>query len=92
MTDLRPRLWLLPMSLPRHLETSLRYLYVISLAMSVLNLAPVYHLDGEWAARAFVAFLLPSASEARRQMLLQWLFRGVTALFVVNIVASLLSL
>lgn len=91
VTDLRPRIWPLPVSLPRHVETSLNYLFTISLALAILNLAPVYHLDGEWATRAFVALLLPSVSEARRQELLRWIFRSVSVLFAVNVALSLAS-
>eukprot|EP00026_Physarum_polycephalum_P005879 Phypoly_transcript_05918.p1 GENE.Phypoly_transcript_05918~~Phypoly_transcript_05918.p1 ORF type:complete len:585 (+),score=99.29 Phypoly_transcript_05918:109-1863(+) len=47
----------LDIDLPYILDKSLRYLASISAALAMLNMAPVYYLDGEWCLRPFLALL-----------------------------------
>lgn len=60
IAEFSPRRWWLPFfSLPKLITQFLNYLASLSLALGVLNLAPVYFLDGEWACWAFISLLLP---------------------------------
>jgi membrane-associated protease RseP (regulator of RpoE activity) len=60
IAEFSPRRWWLPsFTLPTLISQFLNYLASLSLALGVLNLAPVYFLDGEWACWAFISLLLP---------------------------------
>jgi len=54
----------------------------------VLNLAPAYHLDGEHALRAYLALFFPTLSGQMQDKLATGIFRGVSILFIVNIIVS----
>jgi membrane-associated protease RseP (regulator of RpoE activity) len=65
------------------------YMISISAALAVLNLAPVYWLDGEYALKAYLHILFSGWTESDRDWLAQTIFRSSTALFIVNIVVSM---
>lgn len=69
-----------------------RYMTTISLALSVLNIAPAFWLDGDHALKAFVRICLPGWTEANRMWLSELILRSTAILFIVNIVASFLGL
>lgn len=54
VTDYCPAAWWVPMRLPHMLEQLLAYTFAISAALALLNMAPVYGLDGEAALRSLL--------------------------------------
>ncbi len=91
VSEYRPRWIGLPVWLPQSLETLLRYLISLSGALALINLAPVYWLDGQWALKAL---LLAGAAHTQG---CRWLGRGsdllltgTTALLAANVLLPLL--
>ena len=60
MTDYRPACWWIPMGLPHALEQLLAYTFAVSAALALLNMAPVYGLDGEAALKSLLQLSVPS--------------------------------
>ena len=54
LTDYAPAAWWVPMGLPHVLEQLLAYTFSVSAALALLNMAPVYGLDGEAALRSLL--------------------------------------
>ena len=54
MTDYCPVAWWVPMGLPHVIEQLLAYTFAVSAALALLNMAPVYGLDGEAALRSLL--------------------------------------
>jgi Zn-dependent protease len=52
VTDYAPMAWWVPMGLPHVLEQLLAYTFSVSAALALLNMAPVYGLDGEAALKS----------------------------------------
>lgn len=75
--------------LPLMYEKFWNFMISISAALAILNLAPVYWLDGEYALKAYLHILFVGWTESDREWLAQTIFRASTALFVVNIVVSM---
>ncbi|KAL6076954.1 Membrane-bound transcription factor site-2 protease [Balamuthia mandrillaris] len=78
--------------LPLFLEKLLRYLISISGALAIINMAPVFYLDGQHACEAFVAVLWPDGAPRKRQLLCKCIFWSVTVLFILNVIFSLRAL
>ncbi|CAO3661729.1 unnamed protein product [Umbelopsis ramanniana] len=57
---LQPRLSFLPVSLPHLLELTTSYMSSFTLALSLLNILPAFHLDGEYALSNFITLLIAS--------------------------------
>lgn len=51
-------------------------------------MAPIQFLDGEWAAGAFLALILPTIAARSRRAFLQVLSSATAVLFIVNILSS----
>lgn len=51
VTDYCPAAWWVPMRLPHVIEQLLAYTFAVSAALALLNMAPVYGLDGEAALK-----------------------------------------
>ncbi len=97
VSEYRPRPWAgLPVWLPHTLETQLRYLISLSGALALINLAPVYWLDGQWALTALL--LAASTGPHRGLRLRRWLgggdllLKGTTGLLAANLIVQLLPL
>jgi S2P endopeptidase len=82
-------LFFVPINLPELWSKFFNYLMSISGALGLMNLAPVYYLDGEYVLRCFVQLLFPAWTEHRRQGVATLFFRMMTTLFVLNIIVSL---
>uniref|UniRef100_A0A7S1TQ45 Endopeptidase S2P n=1 Tax=Erythrolobus australicus TaxID=1077150 RepID=A0A7S1TQ45_9RHOD len=99
LSDYRPRLtslagfwWyraFVAWNLPRKLDRLLRYTLSISLCLAVLNMAPVYFLDGEASAILFVRLLFPRIKTGRLEHVKAWILKTGTALLICNILVSL---
>lgn len=78
----------LPWSLPLQLETLLHYMFSFGGALAMLNLAPVYYLDGEWALKTFLNLFFPAQSNST---IAHVVLSCGSALLVANLVLSLWS-
>jgi Zn-dependent protease len=58
----------------------LQYLTSISAALGLLNMVPVYYLDGQWAAKSFIYLLLPKTTSETKDKICS----------VVNLLSTLL--
>lgn len=54
VSDYCPAAWWVPMRLPYVIEQLLVYTFAVSAALSLLNMAPVYGLDGEAALKSLL--------------------------------------
>lgn len=77
---------------PDLVERFLRYLFSISGALGLLNMAPVFWLDGQYSTLAFIWFFFPSVDEETRAAICKYLLITVSLLFLLNILMSLYSL
>jgi len=91
-SDLKPRASFVPLILPHLLERCLEYIMSVSLALGVLNMAPIFMLDGEHALGAFLDLLLPRWPLPRRQAVSRVVLIGCSVLFALNIVVSAIAL
>lgn len=92
--------WLLPevclrslaeWDVPNMLERQLQYVVSISLALAILNMAPVYYLDGEAAVSLFLKAMVPTMGPLQ---LARWsgrLLATGTSLLVLNILVALID-
>ncbi len=76
--------------MPNVIATFLRFVASFSGALALLNLAPVYRLDGEWALRA--ALELVYQDKATRDRVAKFILVPTTALLVLTIIGSFVSL
>ncbi|KAK9761461.1 hypothetical protein K7432_013628 [Basidiobolus ranarum] len=65
---LKPRWWFVPASLPLMIESVLRYILSFTLALSILNILPAYHLDGHHALSAILSILFSSSEQNNNGM------------------------
>lgn len=75
-----------------HAENMLYYLISISSALGILNMAPVFLLDGQWAFIALCDILLPHYSSNFRKKVANSVLWVVSCLFVLNIALSTLKI
>lgn len=54
VTDYCPAAWWVPMRLPYMIEQLLAYTFAVSAALALLNMAPVYGLDGQAALKSLL--------------------------------------
>lgn len=78
--------------LPNMVERLLQYLSSISLALAILNMAPVLFLDGEASAGLFVRLLLPNLSKASTVKLRWILVWGGSILLGMNLFIAMLEI
>ena len=78
-------------TLPATLNKFWQWLFSISAGLGLLNMAPVYWLDGEWVLSALLRYLLPDpARHLTRQKISKWILRSGTALLGLNIALGLI--
>lgn len=77
--------------LPNMLERLMQYLSSISLALAILNMAPVFFLDGEASAGLFIRLLLPNLSKASTVKLRWILVWGGSILLGINLLIAMLE-
>jgi len=79
--------------LPHMLEKCLRYIVSISGALAILNMAPVFSLDGATTFEVLVRLLFSGTYSRRsRERAVRMIFWSASTLFGANILASLYSL
>jgi membrane-associated protease RseP (regulator of RpoE activity) len=69
-----------------------RFIMSVSLALGILNMAPIIMLDGEHALLVLIDMLLPTLTRTRKQQLYKAILYSTSALFVANIIVSVLVL
>mmetsp|Transcript_1487 Transcript_1487/g.4945 ORF Transcript_1487/g.4945 Transcript_1487/m.4945 type:complete len:108 (+) Transcript_1487:1922-2245(+) len=74
---------------PRKLDRLFQYTFSVSLCLAILNMAPVFFLDGEASAILFVRIFRPRMADWMQQKLKTGMLIGGTALLAGNIVLSL---
>eukprot|EP00177_Eucheuma_denticulatum_P004132 GFKZ01007498.1.p1 GENE.GFKZ01007498.1~~GFKZ01007498.1.p1 ORF type:complete len:619 (-),score=74.04 GFKZ01007498.1:1350-3086(-) len=77
--------------LPNGVERLLQYLSSISLALAILNMAPVLFLDGETSSVLFVRLLLPRMSKAGIERVKGVIVSGGSLLLLLNLLVALLE-
>jgi S2P endopeptidase len=77
--------------LPNMLERQLQYLASISLALAILNMAPVFWLDGEASASIFVKLLAPRIDAVQLTRVTSTLLTCGTSLLALNILLALID-
>jgi len=78
--------------IPTTLEIFFQDLFSLSSALSILNLAPVYYLDGEHAFGAFIKYFFPFISDHKRHLITKLCFIFVSTLLLATILISLIKL
>eukprot|EP01124_Arcella_intermedia_P036077 TRINITY_DN9372_c2_g1_i1.p1 TRINITY_DN9372_c2_g1~~TRINITY_DN9372_c2_g1_i1.p1 ORF type:complete len:460 (-),score=59.15 TRINITY_DN9372_c2_g1_i1:135-1514(-) len=78
---------LLPLYFPVILEKLLWFIFSISGALAILNIAPTYLLDGNYACYLLLQ-LLGVEDEQFRLGLVSWIFRFTLVLFAINLLVS----
>ncbi|KAJ8906244.1 hypothetical protein NDN08_002738 [Rhodosorus marinus] len=74
---------------PRKLDRLFQYTFSVSLCLAILNMAPVFFLDGEASAILFVRIFRPRMADWMQQKLKTGMLIGGTVLLAGNIVLSL---
>ena len=95
VSDYQPRASLVWLQLPAVLETCLVYCVSLSGALALLNMLPVFALDGQWTFMAFVEMYCASFFESSPQAkgrLFNIVFSSCTVLLLLNIVGAFVSL
>lgn len=96
-----PRLWALTpgsivtaiarMDVANHLQRLLQYFVSVSLAIALVNLAPVYRLDGEETALLFIRVAAPKLGAVRVKQLRTVVIHMGTFLLIVNFIVAYLQ-
>ncbi|ORY91217.1 hypothetical protein BCR43DRAFT_498714 [Syncephalastrum racemosum] len=88
---LRPRFRILPVSLPHMSELLLQYISSFTLALAILNILPVFQLDGQYALEQLVHCWQPSVTtqSTRSQRAAQNIIKGTTVLVGFVLVGSI---
>jgi len=93
VSDYKPRWdWMHPFiswDIPFITQNILRFILSISGALALLNLAPVYYLDGEHAFETLLLWLLPHYPIHKRKLWAMVTFKAVSILLIGNIILSL---
>eukprot|EP00735_Rhodelphis_limneticus_P001240 TRINITY_DN11823_c0_g1::TRINITY_DN11823_c0_g1_i1::g.16528::m.16528 TRINITY_DN11823_c0_g1::TRINITY_DN11823_c0_g1_i1::g.16528 ORF type:complete len:503 (+),score=8.30,sp/O54862/MBTP2_CRIGR/32.48/1e-60,Peptidase_M50/PF02163.17/3.4e+02,Peptidase_M50/PF02163.17/2.2e-13,PDZ_2/PF13180.1/0.00042,PDZ/PF00595.19/0.011 TRINITY_DN11823_c0_g1_i1:62-1510(+) len=84
--------WLIELDLPRIVEKSLRYTASVSLALALLNMAPVFWLDGEISSALFLTALFPNSDQAHLESARKVLVSCGTGLLLLNVFFSFFSI
>jgi len=71
-----------------HTENFLYYITSISAALGILNMAPVFMLDGQWTFVALCDLLFPKATYQDRHIWSQYILWIGSAFFISNLVLS----
>eukprot|EP00181_Compsopogon_caeruleus_P005087 CAMPEP_0184687962 /NCGR_PEP_ID=MMETSP0312-20130426/28109_1 /TAXON_ID=31354 /ORGANISM="Compsopogon coeruleus, Strain SAG 36.94" /LENGTH=549 /DNA_ID=CAMNT_0027144617 /DNA_START=207 /DNA_END=1857 /DNA_ORIENTATION=+ len=78
------------MDFPKKIDRLLRYLFSISAALAILNMAPVFFLDGEASAVLFLQAFRPSLEPERLAHIRRVILSHGTGLLAANIILSLI--
>mmetsp|Transcript_10997 Transcript_10997/g.33723 ORF Transcript_10997/g.33723 Transcript_10997/m.33723 type:complete len:562 (+) Transcript_10997:313-1998(+) len=91
IADLMPAVYetTVAVDIPKKLDRLLQYTFSVSLCLAVLNMAPVFFLDGEASAILFVRIFRPRMADGFQQKLKSMMLIGGTLLLAGNIVVSL---
>jgi len=73
---------------PEFIERFLWYLLSLSSALAVLNMAPVFFLDGGWACTSFAFVFFPKMQNERRESICKIVYYITTILLVLNVLSS----
>eukprot|EP00736_Rhodelphis_marinus_P000485 Rmarinus@m.24476 len=99
LSDYAPRLhalkswnWFMSLDLPRVIEKSLRYVASVSIALALLNMAPVLWLDGEMSSALFLKGCIPAMDSSMLEVVRKILVFGCTGLLGLNVFFSLFTL
>ena len=94
VSDYRPRASLIWLQLPQVLQTFLVYCVSLSSALALLNMLPVFALDGQWTFIAFVETYFSSYVENpfTRNRLYTLVFLSTTILLILNVLLAFTSL
>ena len=88
VSDYEPRMQWTGYALPVRLATFLRYLITLSLALSVLNSVPAYHMDGHQAARCCIRYYI--RDQVRTERITNAVVGLSTAMLAVLVLTSVL--
>jgi len=77
--------WVARIDAPNHIHRLLQYFASVSLAIALLNLAPVYRLDGEHTAMLFIKMAAPNMRKNRSNVVRKTLVRTGTGLLLINL-------
>jgi len=77
----------LSLAIPEAVENLFRYVATISSAMGILNMAPMFFVDGHWAFQDIMMILFPKMTKARRKLICCYVFTSVTILLVLNCIS-----
>lgn len=91
--DYQPK-WnfLLHFNLHLHVENLLYYLISISSALAILNMAPVFLLDGQWTCLALCDILLSNFPKTLREKISKSILWSVSCLFVINLICATIKI
>ena len=102
ITDYCPVAWWVPMGVPHVIEQLLAYTFAVSAALALLNMAPVYGLDGEAALRSllqlgeprdpFAASRIRGSLRVGRTLIRRAVMNIGTAIFVLLLALHVLQL
>jgi membrane-associated protease RseP (regulator of RpoE activity) len=87
--NLLPRSKVFPASLPSILEKLASFTMSFSVALAILNMAPIWQLDGGWAFPCFLQLLFPLSSSTTHTTITNYTFGGTLLLFIVNCLLSI---
>jgi membrane-associated protease RseP (regulator of RpoE activity) len=92
VSDFLPRTWPFSPQWPMSIERFLSYLMSISAALGLLNLAPIFYLDGAYAFQTLVDIFASSLSRHMRNQISKSIFSFTLILMVTNMGLSLLAM
>lgn len=87
-----PRVWFAWSELPLTLEKLLSFMISISAALGLLNLAPIFYLDGAYACSTLAQCFFPQTRPETRDRVCKLIFYFTSGLMVVNTLASFANL
>jgi Peptidase family M50 len=79
------------LDVPNVVERQLQYVASMSLALAVLNMAPVFWLDGEASVELFARMLVPSLDSFRLAQLKSMMLTVGTGLLALNLLLALID-
>lgn len=83
--------WVAKTDLPSIAERQLQYLASISLALAILNMAPVFWLDGEASVSLFLKLLVPRIGSFHLTRITNWMLNFGTGVLMCNILLAVIG-
>jgi len=90
--DFLPRISLFDVRWPIFLEKFFSYVLSISSALGILNLAPVFYLDGAYATTTLLQLFAPSIPNQKRIKICNIIFYCTSFLLIANVILSFFSI